>query len=174
MGVNIAASSMTTSAAVPTPTFDGVVAIDRRRTYALALSILRGKGEAEDAVQETLLKAWRSWSTPSHANYVSRWLTRVCVNHCISRRRFLRLRGWPQLELFEGAGSSDDESGRTEVLDIDHVYRRLSPNQRAAITLSYRYGYSVDQCAAFMECRPRTVRTHLVRGLATLRKGAQR
>lgn len=169
MGVNISAST-TTSAAVPTPTFEGMVATDRRRLYTLALSILRDEGEAEDAVQETLLKAWRSWSTLSHANYVSRWLTRVCVNHCISRRRFLRLRGWPQLELFERAGASDDESGRAEVLDIDRVYRRLSPKQRAAITLSYRYGYSVEECAGFMECRPRTVRTHLTRGLATLRK----
>jgi RNA polymerase sigma-70 factor (ECF subfamily) len=168
--VNLSASPMPRCEVVPTPAFEGMVATDRRRLYTLAVSILRDEGEAEDAVQETLLKAWRSWSALAHTSYVSRWLTRVCVNHCISRRRFLRLRGWRELGLFAGVASSDHQDGRADVLDIDRVYRRLSPRQRAAITLTFRYGYSVDECAELMECRPRTVRTHLTRGLATLRK----
>lgn len=162
--------TVTTDPAVPMPTFETVVAAHSRRLYALSLSILRDEGEAEDAVQETLLKAWRSWSAPSRADYLSRWLTRVCVTHCISRRRFLRTRDWPQLELFEGAGSNEDAVFDAEVLDIDRAYRRLSLKQRAAVALSCWYGYSVDECAEFMGCRPGTVRSHLARGLATLRK----
>ena len=76
---------------------------DARRLYSLALSILRDQGEAEDAVQETLLKAWRSWNSVSRMERPTAWLTRVCVNHCISRRRHLRSRGWPPLDLFEAA-----------------------------------------------------------------------
>jgi len=152
------------------PTFEAMVAAHTRRLYALALSILRDEGEAEDAVQETLLKAWRSWSALSRADYVSRWLTRVCVNVCISRRRLLRSRGWPQLELFEGAGSPGDEGRHAEILDVDRAYRCLSLKQRAAIALNCWYGYSVGECAEFMGCRPGTVRSHLARGLATLRK----
>jgi hypothetical protein len=53
---------------------------------------------------------------------------------------------------------------------MDRAYRRLSKKQRAAISLNYAHGYSVDECALFMGCRPGTVRTHLERGLATLRK----
>jgi len=53
---------------------------------------------------------------------------------------------------------------------MDRAYRQLSLKQRAAITLNYRHGYSVEECAAFMGCRPGTVRTHVARGLATLRK----
>jgi DNA-directed RNA polymerase specialized sigma24 family protein len=53
---------------------------------------------------------------------------------------------------------------------MDRAYRRLSRKQRAAITLNYRHGYSVEECAVFMGCRPGTVRTHLERGLAALRK----
>ena len=36
------------------------------------------------------------------------WLTRVCVNHCLSRRRDLRLRGWPPLGLVGYARSPGD------------------------------------------------------------------
>src|ERR1700683_4983486 len=85
----------------PGRTFEAVAVPDARRLYSLALSILRDEGESEDAVQETLLKAWRSWESLSEMERPAAWLTRVCVNHCISRRRHLRSRGWPPLELFE-------------------------------------------------------------------------
>ena len=159
-----------TGGSVSEPTFEAVVVADVGRLYTLALSILRDPGEAEDAVQETLVKAWRSWESVSRMERIGPWLTRVCVNHCISRRRHLRSRGWPPLDLFEGAGSSLAGGPSADVIDMDRAYRRLSLKQRAAITLNYRHGYSVEECAAFMRCRPGTVRTHVARGLATLRK----
>jgi RNA polymerase sigma-70 factor, ECF subfamily len=155
---------------LPDRTFDAVVVQDARRLYSLALSILRDPGEAEDAVQETQLKAWRSWNSVSRMERPASWLTRVCVNHCISRRRHLRSSGWPPLapnDVTSRAGRSD---AGVDLVDVDRAYRRLSLKQRAAITLNYRHGYSIEECAVFMGCRPGTVRTHVARGLATLRK----
>ena len=151
-------------------TFEAVAVADARRLYSLALSILRDEGEAEDAVQETLLKTWRSWESVVRMERPAAWLTRVCVNHCISRRRHLRSRGWPPLGLIGEAVSPGDPGAAADHLDVDRAYRRLSLRQRAAITLNYRHGYSVEECAVFMGCRPGTVRAHLARGLVTLRK----
>src|ERR1700686_3982572 len=170
MGVIAAASVVPAGEALPERTFEAVAVPDARRLYSLALSILRDEGEAEDAVQETLLKAWRSWESVARMERPAAWLTRVCVNHCISRRRNLRLRGWPPLALIEDAASRGDPGTLASLVDVDRVYRRLSLKQRAAITLNYRQGYSVEECAVFMGCRPGTVRTHLARGLAALRK----
>jgi RNA polymerase sigma factor (sigma-70 family) len=156
--------------ALPGRTFDAVAVPEARRLYSLALSILRDDGEAEDAVQETLLKAWRSWDSVSRMELPVPWLTRVCVNHCISRRRHLRSRGWPPLDLFEGAGANSAGSSAADLVDMDRAYRRLSLKQRAAITLNYRHGYSIEECAVLMGCQPGTVRTHVARGLNTLRK----
>jgi RNA polymerase sigma-70 factor, ECF subfamily len=146
------------------------VGSDTGRLFTLALSILRDEGEAQDAVQETLVKAWRSWDSLSRTDHVSRWLTRVCVNYCISRRRYLHSRGWPQLQMSELARSDGDASSSAQNVDMDRAYRRLSLKQRAAIALTYGYGYTDDESAALMGCRPGTVRTHVARGLATLRK----
>ena len=59
------ATTAMTSDALPARTFDSVVVQDARRLYSLAYLILRDVGEAEDAVQETQLKAWRSWDALS-------------------------------------------------------------------------------------------------------------
>ena len=150
--------------------FDATVGSDTARLFALALSILRDVGEAQDAVQETLVKAWRSWDSLSRTDHVNRWLTRVCVNYCISRRRYLSSRGWPLLQISELAGSPSDASSSAQNVDMDRAYRRLSLKQRAAIALTYGYGYTDDESADLMGCRPGTVRTHVARGLATLRK----
>ncbi len=169
MGVIASANVAAAGGSVPDQTFEAIAIPDARRLYSLALSILRDEGEAEDAVQETLLKAWRSWDSVSRMDRPAAWLTRVCVNHCISRRRHLRARGWPPLALIAEA-TSPNAVQAGDLIDVDRAYRRLSLRQRAAITLNYRHGYSVDECAAFMGCRPGTVRAHLARGLATLRK----
>ncbi len=155
---------------LPDRTFEAVAVPDARRLYSLALSILRDEGEAEDAVQEALLKAWRSWDSVSAMDRPAAWLTRVCVNHCISRRRMLRSRGWPPLALIEDAVLPGEANSTADFIDMDRAYRQLSLRQRAAITLNYRHGYSVEECAVFMGCRAGTVRAHLARGLATLRK----
>jgi RNA polymerase sigma factor (sigma-70 family) len=154
----------------PEKAFELVVTAGVRRLYSLALSILDDAGEAEDAVQETLLKAWRSWDALSRMDRQAAWLTRVCVNYCISRRRMLRSRGWPLAALIDRGGTASRAGSDAEWVDVDRAYRRLSNKQRAAITLNYAHGYSVEECAVFMGCRPGTVRTHLERGLATLRK----
>ena len=57
----IASAGLVTSGDdAPESAFEAVVAPDVRRLYSLALSIFADAGEAEDAVQETLLKAWRA------------------------------------------------------------------------------------------------------------------
>jgi RNA polymerase sigma factor (sigma-70 family) len=168
--VTASASTAMTSDGESARNFDSVVVQDARRLYSLAFLILRDAGEAEDAVQETQLKAWRSWESLSRTDRPAAWLTRVCVNHCISRRRHLRSRGWPPIALTEESGASSDPAARADIVDVDRAYRQLSVKQRAAITLNYRHGYSVEECAVFMGCRPGTVRTHVARGLAALRK----
>jgi RNA polymerase sigma factor (sigma-70 family) len=168
-GVIASANVIAAGETSPKQTFEAVAVPDARRLYSLALSILRDEGEAEDAVQETLLKAWRSWESVARMERPAAWLTRVCVNHCISRRRHLRSRGWPPLALVDDTAAAHAIPA-ADLIDVDRAYRRLSLRQRAAITLNYRHGYSVEECAVFMGCRPGTVRTHVARGLATLRK----
>src|SRR5207253_10799386 len=49
-------------------------------------------------------------------------------------------------------------------------FRGLTRQQRAVVALHYQYGYTLDECAGLMGCRPGTARSHLARALQTPRE----
>jgi RNA polymerase sigma factor (sigma-70 family) len=147
--------------------FETTVRGETRALFALAFSILRDAQEAEDAVQDTLVAAWRAWSTLRDPERASAWLRRICVRRCLDIRRNLFRR------LF--LSDRDERTHPTERLDamdpdLDRAFRRLTSRQRAVTALHYRHGYTLDECALLMGCRPGTARSHLNRALRTLRK----
>jgi RNA polymerase sigma-70 factor, ECF subfamily len=148
--------------------FDSLLNAERRRLYGIAYSILRDHAEAEDALQDAMLKAWRSWGSVRDERARPTWLVRICVNHCINRRRWLRVRLTAAAQANEAAAPDPRFEGR--LVDLDRSYRRLSPKQRAAVFLHYHHGYSIEECADLMSCRAGSVRTHLARALASMRK----
>lgn len=52
----------------------------QRRVYACALQLLADRGEAEDAVQETFLRAFRALAKFDGRSELSTWLYRICMN----------------------------------------------------------------------------------------------
>jgi RNA polymerase sigma-70 factor (ECF subfamily) len=157
--------------------FEAVALSQARRLYGLAFSILGDSAEAEDAVQESLVLAWRSWDRLRDESARSAWLTRICVNHCIRRRGLLSRLPWPSgsrdevvPQAFEAARWAAHAAADPRVARISEAFDRLSVRQRAVLTLHYHHGYSLDECAALMRCRPGTARSHLARGLASLRE----
>jgi RNA polymerase sigma-70 factor (ECF subfamily) len=156
---------MVSGAAVDDHTaFDDAVRSHSRRLLGLALSILGDQHEAEDAVQDTMMLAWRSWTSLRDPDRRGAWLKQICVRRCLraKRRRFGLL---PVTEQ-----DRDPRDLATADPDLDRAFRRLSRHQRAVIRLHYRDGYSLDECARLMGCRPGTARSHLARALTSLRQ----
>jgi RNA polymerase sigma-70 factor (ECF subfamily) len=150
--------------------FNALLNSERRRLYGIAYSILRDHGHAEDALQEAMLKAWRSWEKVRSDDSRSAWLVRITVTHCINRRKFLGLRAFSPLTGNNDVAPADPRlSGR--MLDLDESYVKLSVKQRAAIFLHYHFGYSIEECAELMSCSSGSVRTHLHRAIKSMRKG---
>ncbi|MBQ7647019.1 MAG: RNA polymerase sigma factor, partial [Clostridia bacterium] len=59
-----------------------------RRVYLLAFSYTRNRYDAEDIMQNTFMKLWKSDEPFESDAHLDRWLTRVCVNEC---KDFFRL-----------------------------------------------------------------------------------
>ncbi len=67
--------------------FGRLVRLHQRRVYACAVSMLGDGGDADDAVQETFMRAWRAIDRFDGRSQLSTWLYRVCVNVCLNHLR---------------------------------------------------------------------------------------
>ena len=145
--------------------FEAVIRVESGRLFGVAYSILRDVQEAEDAVQETMELAWKSWASLRDPSKRGAWLRQICVRRAIRMHR----RILPRLWLADHDGADRYVPAERDA-DLDRSYRRLTAQQRAVIALHYEYGYSLDECADLIGCRPGTARSHLSRALARLRK----
>jgi RNA polymerase sigma factor (sigma-70 family) len=85
----------------------------RSRLYRLALRLLRSKEDAEDAVQDALLSAYRNLKSFEGRSLFSTWLTRIVVNAALVRMR--RQRARPELFLEDVSPSEQFSMAHTLV-----------------------------------------------------------
>jgi RNA polymerase sigma-70 factor (ECF subfamily) len=115
-----------------------------RDSYASSLRtaylILGNRPDAEDAVQDAFLRAWRFRDAINSRSSMKPWLYRVVVNSCYSRLRqeipHRDLRA-PDDEL---SSLSDDDAaaGRvTTSFDVERALRDLAPHLRVVVVLRY-------------------------------------
>ena len=131
--------------------------------FRLAYSYLKNRADAEDIMQETLLKLYgQFFEDPDHERY---WVIRVAVNEC---RKLLRSpwrrRTGPLEEAAEAAVF--DTPAQSELF---RQVMALPPKYRAAIYLHYYEGYAVREIASLMGANPSAVQTWLMRARGQLK-----
>lgn len=152
---------------VDTGTFEAIARREADRLYGLALTILRDPAEAEDAVQDALLAAWRFWPNLRDPARVQPWLTRICVNAALRRRRWIsHLTAQHDADRVLAPAIGRDE----RLLGFDRAFARLSLKQRAVFALHVHYGLTVEECARTVGCSSGAARSHLGRAVDKLRR----
>lgn len=132
--------------------------------FRLAYSYLKNCADAEDVMQETLLKRYlerRPFQSPEHERH---WILRVAVNES---RKLLRSPWRRRTGPLEDAGEPVFET--PEQSELFQQVMRLPPKYRAAVYLYYYEDYSVQEIAAAMGANPSTVQTWLMRARGKLK-----
>ena len=117
------------------------------RLYATAELILHDRTMAEDAVQETLVRAWRSLPRLRDADRYEAWLRQVLVHACTDTARGERHRRTEQALPNILADRGDLETDAAERDAVARAFDTLSPDHRAAFVLRHHYGHSVAEVA---------------------------
>ena len=132
--------------------------------FRLAYSYLKNRADAEDVMQEVLLKLYAETKDFESPDHEKRWLIRVAVNQC---RKLLRSpwrrRTGPLDEAEEAAAF--DQPAQSELF---RQVMALPPKYRAAVYLYYYEGYSVKETAALLGAKASTVQTWLMRARGQL------
>jgi RNA polymerase sigma-70 factor (sigma-E family) len=123
--------------------------------------------EAEDLVQEALARCLRRWRRV-RADDPSGYVRRTMINTQVTRWR--RWDSRVQLgEVPEAAGDDAALARREEWEALRLALAKLPPRQRAVLVLRYLEDLPDASIAALLGCRPGTVRSQALRGLAALR-----
>ncbi|WP_296011541.1 sigma-70 family RNA polymerase sigma factor [uncultured Adlercreutzia sp.] len=137
----------------------------------VALGYLAGnEAEAADAVQETLVSAWKNIGGVREPRYFRTWITRICINAC----RDLQRRRTPEPLGDAAADRPDPRASADKALLARAGFETLTAAAGAsnapAIALFYGEGYSTEEIAALLDVSPDVVRQRLSRGRKAITK----
>ena len=131
------------------------------RLYRIAFLILRDRQDAEDAVQDALVHAWRELPGLRKPDRFDAWMHRLLVNACADKGRHQR-RWSAEVRMIHSEPATQD--GTKTVADRDQLergFRRLKPEQRAVVVLHFYVGLPVPEIADTLGIASGTVKSRL-------------
>jgi RNA polymerase sigma factor (sigma-70 family) len=121
-----------------------------------------GADRAEDAFQETFLRALRAYGRLEHGEHLRAWVLTIAQNVAVDTLRRTR----PSGELPETA-ADDSRPAYAELADLTNG---LGAKERAAVVLRYGYDLSYEQIAAVLGSSPDAARQATSTGVRRLRR----
>ncbi|HNT92757.1 MAG: RNA polymerase sigma factor [Bacteroidales bacterium] len=150
-----------------------------RRLYAFAYRFLNNREEAEDAVQEVMMKLWSRRNDKSRYASTAAWCTTVTRNYCIDilrRKNRLRLESLSEAAGVSAAQRGDEGTGdeREAAGVVSAIVRRMKEPGRSAIILRDMEGYSYEEAAEAMGTNVAALRTLISRARKQIREEMNR
>lgn len=152
----------------------------QRPVYNLCYRMLGDSVEAEDAAQETFIRAFTRISSYDTGRKFSSWLLSIASHYCIDqlRKRRFKVVSWDDLPPWswfsdpspqpeEMVSSREDERYVRDLLDI------LSPDYRAAVVLRYWYEFSYEEIAQTLDTTVSAIKSRLFRARQMMANSAQ-
>jgi RNA polymerase sigma-70 factor (ECF subfamily) len=153
-------------------TFDDFFHQQRRSLLAHAYVLTGNAEDAQDLVQEVLLRVWRKWDEVSEMDRPATWSRTVLNNLVIGRWR--RVSVEKRHSLRSGPmGESGEYPDPDAAADLARELRRLPHTERTALLLYHVVGLRVSEVASEMGAPEGTVRSWLTRGRLSLAKALQ-
>lgn len=171
--------------------FEALVGPHRRALHAHCYRMLASLHDADDALQETLLRAWRGLDGFDGRSSLRTWMHTIATNVCLRtmegrQRHFLpvdtgpssvvstatwdRVDVWPDPYPTAVSVGPEEAAVRSETLGLAFVaaLQWLPPTQRAVLVLREVHGYSARETAAMLQMSSIAVNSSLQRARRTL------
>jgi RNA polymerase sigma factor (sigma-70 family) len=145
----------------PVPPFERFYASHRDEVFGYLVRTL-GRESAEDAFQETFLRALRAYDRLAHGHHLRAWVYTIATRVAIDERRRRR----PGGELPEQAV----EDGRPAFAELRELTEELPPTERAAVVLRYGYDLEYEQIGAALGSNEQAARQAASSGVRRLRR----
>lgn len=136
---------------------------------AFAVSLTRNMSEADDLVQETILKAWSNIARFQVGTDLRAWLFTILRNSFFSARRKTRREVADPEGVYAGTlYEKPHHDGRLAMSDFNRAFDQLSPEHREVLILVGANGYSCEEAAGMIGVAVGTVKSRASRARARL------
>jgi RNA polymerase sigma-70 factor (ECF subfamily) len=137
--------------------------------FRLAMTMLRDRAAAEDAVQEAALKTWRKLDRVREGSDLRPWFLTIVANECRTHRRSRWWRVIRSDEVVRREPSSGGERGWDARIDLDAALDRLPRHHLLVLSLYYHLDLPMEEVARVLGCSPGAARQRVHRALEALR-----
>ena len=154
--------------------FERLYRLHSGKVMGLCLRMTRRRDVAEDCVQQTFIRAWRSLAAFEGRSAFGTWLHRIAVNEVLTFQRNHGTRAESDSEAVDDAQDVPVEAPREydsgEVMDVERALATLPPGSRHVVVLQTVYGYSHEEVADMLGIAVGTCKAQLHRGRRLLRE----
>jgi RNA polymerase sigma factor (sigma-70 family) len=160
--------------AVVIPPFERFYAEHRDEVFGVLVRRL-GRQKAEDAFQETFLRALRAYPALKHGDYLRAWVLTIARNVAVDAFRREKPGGHTVgARLQSGSDSFSEEPvdlpRRPAYAELEHLTGELPPTERAAVVLRYAYDLPYSAIGAALGSSEEAARQAASAGVRRLRK----
>lgn len=159
-----------------------------RKVYRLAFRLIGNEEDAEDIVQETFLRAYRSLERFNEQAQFSSWIYRIASNHALDLLRSRKRRSEQSLsaptadadgiavaDRIASANPGPDRlaQGGEVQQQIKVVLEELTPQERVAFTLRHFEGHTVEEISSYLNVSASATRNAVFRAVQKVRRALQ-
>ena len=145
--------------------------------YSVAFRMLRNAEDAEDAVQEAYISAYKALPRFKGQSKLSTWLYRIVVNACLmkirkdkSRAKYIAENLFDDAIIYDTKNDPEDAAVNSELRStLENGLDFLSPDLRAAVVLRDIQGFSTEESAEVLNISVASLKSRLHRARVLLR-----
>lgn len=158
--------------------FEQLMAAHESKMYAVALRMCGNREDAQDCLQEAMIRVYRAMSGFKGQSSFSTWVYRITMNSCLDELRRRKNRTATSLDaMLENGFTPSDDSDTPEQSSLRSEQRRvleraiadLPEDMRSAIVLRDIQGLSYEEIAQALSANVGTIKSRISRGREKLR-----
>jgi RNA polymerase sigma-70 factor, ECF subfamily len=149
--------------------FEELVRRYQTSIYRVALRMLGSRADAQDAVQETFVRAWRALPRFRQDSAISTWLYRIVTRRALDKIASRRSTGTlDEVEVEAGPDPAQAAEDQERLRAVRRAIAKLPPDQRAALVLREFEGLSYQEVAQVLGASVPAIKTRIHRARLTI------
>ena len=144
--------------------------------YRIAKIRLKDDNDISDAIQETMIRAYKNINKPKDNSKFKNWIIGILINECkrIYNKKSHKKKLLEKIIIKENVESSDFSIQNTNSkIDFELLIQDLDYSEKVIITLYYNNKYSCNEIAEILNMNVNTVKSKLTRAKEKIKKNCK-